>query len=774
MRDHSNRRLARFYLWAVPTVGGTALAYSATDLALHQPPAAWLALTAVATLISSYTIRIPGSVVKLSVSEPLVFLSTLLYGPSAGTVTASIDAVVLSLRLSPKLRTFHRIAFNVGALAISVWPSSHLYYWLTGLNRRAPEYGQLDAFVVPLYVFAAAVFTLNTALVALAVASEKRVSPLKVWRGQFSSFSASYLASAAIAAIIVVLLNAGDFALIALLLPLVVVSVLAVRTTLGRLNDEHQHLLELNRLHISTIETLAMAIDAKDQVTHGHIRRVQRYAVALARALGVTDDKQLRAIEAAALLHDMGKLAIPEFILNKPGRLTPREFAIMKTHAAVGADLLSSIHFPYPVVPIVRHHHENWDGSGYPDGLRGADIPVGARILSVVDCYDALTSHRPYRPALSPDDALEILTQRRGRMYDPLVVDAFVREHAALRAEGDIRDLPEEILAAPQGDTAPASDTPAEPQTAPIQSLRLLAELSPMATGPSTAEVCRQLLHRLRVIAPLEALVLFVPEEDSSNIKAICAEGPAATGLHDLSIPIAERLSGWVAAHRTSVWNSDATLDIGSHAGNHLLSLASGIPLMAADSLLGVLTLYGVEEQSISASQRHAIEALIPSITSSLARAMCRPTDSIDCRSPEVRTAALAALDAILSHDRQQAERVDNAVFAFTLRPIAHSSPEAVEDAAVAFARAFAASGRGVRLVMRMTESHFFCCVPGDCDSSELLRTASSSVNRDKLGGFALECSRISSPLELQDAQRLMIELSSNVPPTGRGTLRVH
>ena len=133
-----------------------------------------------------------------------------------------------------------------------------------------------------------------------------------------------------------------------------------------------------------------MAIDAKDQVTHGHIRRVQRYAVGLARALGISDDRQLRAIEAAALLHDMGKLAIPEFILNKPGKLTASEFAVMKTHAALGADILSSIEFPYPVVPIVRYHHENWDGSGYPEGIRGADIPIGARILSVVDCYDAL------------------------------------------------------------------------------------------------------------------------------------------------------------------------------------------------------------------------------------------------------------------------------------------------------------------------------------------------------------------------------------------------
>ena len=151
----------------------------------------------------------------------------------------------------------------------------------------------------------------------------------------------------------------------------------------------------IERVHMSTIQAFAMAIDAKDQVTHGHIRRVQQYTMETARALGVSDEKQLRAIEAAALLHDTGKLAVPEYILNKPGPLTPAEFEKMKEHAAVGANILKSIDFPYPVEPIVRHHHENWDGRGYPDGLQGQEIPLGARILSVVDCYDALTSDRP-------------------------------------------------------------------------------------------------------------------------------------------------------------------------------------------------------------------------------------------------------------------------------------------------------------------------------------------------------------------------------------------
>ena len=192
---------------------------------------------------------------------------------------------------------------------------------------------------------------------------------------------------------------------------------------------------DVDRLYLSTVETLAMAIDAKDDVTHSHVRRVQAYAVGLARALGMTDEPTLKAIEAAALLHDTGKLAVPEHILNKPGKLTASEFEQMKLHVDVGADILSLVDFPYPVVPIVRCHHENWDGTGYPRGVAGEDIPIGARILSVVDCFDALTSDRPYRRRMTDEAALDILRERSGRMYDPRVVDTFIKVY---------RDIPDD------------------------------------------------------------------------------------------------------------------------------------------------------------------------------------------------------------------------------------------------------------------------------------------------------------------------------------------
>ena len=177
---------------------------------------------------------------------------------------------------------------------------------------------------------------------------------------------------------------------------------------------------------MTPVEMLTAAL-AYDPTTREHIHRVREYAVGLARALGVRSRSLIEAIDEAALLHDIGKVAIPARILNKPGRLTPEEFEQIKRHVDYGADMLASFSLHAAVAPIVRSHHENWDGTGYQSGLGGRAIPLGARIVSVVDCFDALTSDRPYRRRLPLNDALQIVRSRRGTMYDPMVVDAFVR-----------------------------------------------------------------------------------------------------------------------------------------------------------------------------------------------------------------------------------------------------------------------------------------------------------------------------------------------------------
>src|SRR5207244_7114886 len=196
-------------------------------------------------------------------------------------------------------------------------------------------------------------------------------------------------------------------------------------------------------LHLSTIEALALAIDAKDQTAHNHIRRVQLYAVGLARALGVSE-RDIQGVKTAALLHDIGKLAVPEHILSKPGPLTPEEFQKIRAHPKVGADIISAVPFPYPVSPLILSHHERWDGKGYPTGLKGEDIPLGARILSVVDYFDALMAERPYHKAMSFDAAIGLLQQEAGKGLDPAVVAKFIElipgmQEEAVRLEQAVR-----------------------------------------------------------------------------------------------------------------------------------------------------------------------------------------------------------------------------------------------------------------------------------------------------------------------------------------------
>nr|MDQ3803809.1 HD-GYP domain-containing protein [Acidobacteriota bacterium] len=189
--------------------------------------------------------------------------------------------------------------------------------------------------------------------------------------------------------------------------------------------ERMRRLEETARLRLSTIESLAMAIDAKDQTGHGHVRRTQIYAVELGRVLGV-GEAELEALRDGALLHDIGKLAVPEYILNKPGKLTAAEFEKMKIHTSVGGDIVRRVNFPYPVESVVRHHHERWDGAGYPEGLRGEQIPLVARVIAVVDFYDTTRCDRPYRAGLSREESLSMLEGMAGSSFDPLVVEKFI------------------------------------------------------------------------------------------------------------------------------------------------------------------------------------------------------------------------------------------------------------------------------------------------------------------------------------------------------------
>ena len=379
---------------------------------------------------------------------------------------------------------------------------------------------------------------------------------------------------------------------------------------------------------MSTIETLAMAVDAKDQITHGHIRRVQVYTVELAKRLGVSDKHQLEAIAAAALLHDMGKLAIPEHILNKPGKLTSAEFDKMKRHADIGADLLSSIRFPYPVVPIVRHHHEYWNGEGYPSGIAGTDIPLGARILSVVDCFDALTSDRPYRPRLTDSEAFEILRERRGTMYDPLVVDAFVNAYpeiapAAIKAGHDAKSIMN--IAGSQ-----ESDEPALKHIrANASETALLSELDRQLRGVTTTREAVELVSQfLRQLTPATVYAFYRYTPNSDSLTCEVAAGDPHRLMEGLAIPLGQRVTGWSGANLRSSLNSDAALDLTQIAEMFTPPLRSTIstPIIVGEQLIGVLTAYSPKDNAFEEADRYSFERATSLVVDIIAGAATKRT----------------------------------------------------------------------------------------------------------------------------------------------------
>jgi putative nucleotidyltransferase with HDIG domain len=623
----------RGYIGAVAVLGLGTLVHSLYSLYAQPIGGNWYVLAALTLLTGSATVRLPSVPATISISETFVFTSTLLYGPAAGTLTVALDALVISFTLARKGHPGYRLLFNICALPASLWVGAHLFFWSAGL----PPLSTLPAtrggivitdFVRSLALFTACYFALNSWSIAIAIAIERRLPPFKVWKENFAWLSLNYFGGASVAALLVIYSRDLDYGFLAIIVPLLALLYFTFSTAMGRAEDTNRHLSQLNRLYMSTIETLAMAIDAKDQITHGHIRRVQHYAVALARRVGVTDVAQISAIEAASLLHDMGKLAVPEYILNKPGALTPAEFEKMKLHASVGADILGAIEFPYPVVPIVRHHHENWDGSGYPDGLKGTEIPIGARILSVVDCFDALTSDRPYRPRLPDAEAIRILMQRRGTMYDPLIVDTFLSVHPELAAsaEENIGSQKEGLSAITRGglkvDAATATTNIGLNEiNASTEEMLVLYEIARRLSGRITFTDAADIISKhVRRLVPASTCVFFLYDEHKDELVVRNATGEHAGHFADVRIPRGQRLSGWVAANRLSVLNSDPVLDLGEVARSMRPPLRSCLstPLTTSSGLVGVITAYSTQRDAFSENHQRILEAVAGQVAQAL------------------------------------------------------------------------------------------------------------------------------------------------------------
>ena len=584
---------------------------SLKELATSPPGFDWLLLVGLTVLAASFTVKIPSLPLKFSASEAFIFSCVLLFGPAAATVAVVVDALVISFWSRGVRSTPARFLFNVTAPAIAIRVAAEVFFLVSRYEAGEIDKTNIGGLIEEIFGLAFVNFVVSMSLIAGAISLDGGTAALKTWRRNIPAVGINYFVGFSIAIFIVAYFRDINIAALGLVVPVLLVSFFTTRTSIGRLEDANRHVSQINELYISTIEALAMAVDAKDQITHGHIRRVQVFATRLAQKLGVHDQSQLRAIETAALLHDMGKLAIPEFILNKPGKLTAPEFEKMKRHADIGADLLSSISFPYPVIPIVRHHHENWDGTGYPSRLSGHDIPLGARILSVVDCFDALTSDRPYRPRLSEDESFQILRQRSGWMYDPLIVDTFVQVFPeiapdAIRAGQQARSL------VPTFSYDNGPNALEQIRTNAVQS-SILGEYSPaIKNTTSTSELIEVTGQYVGMLTPATVCALFTLEANGYRLTCVASSGDDSKVLSGLCIPHGERTTGWAVAHETVMANSPATLDLEERAGRFRPSLQSALvaPLLRNGRAIGALSVYAVSANAFNDDHQYAVERM--------------------------------------------------------------------------------------------------------------------------------------------------------------------
>lgn len=495
-------------------------------------------------------------------------------------------------RFYPERALQARAIYNYGNGVLATAAMGWVYHALGGKAGHV----DLSTLALPTLGSAFAYYAVNTGGVALAIAWTQNRSPLQEFRRNWAWAWPGYVAGACISAGLLWASQTwrGDTGAL-LLLPPAYLVYYYYRLRSDKVQGDLDHMREMNRLNDAVIGSLAMAIEAKDRYTRKHLNRVREYAVRLCEKLGVPGD-ELEAVRIASLLHDIGKIAIPEEILCKPGKLTTEEFEVIKSHVDIGAAILERIRFPWPVASVVRSHHERWDGLGYPRGLKGEEIPMGGRIISLVDVYDALTSDRPYRKAISREQAVQILRAGSGSQFDPVVVETFI----ALLPEMDAviariqEDADEEDEAFLNSIGELVTSLPARHDE--VEEGAVLQELTDLAQREAGIVVMAPLLaERLGRLVPYTTFALYLKGVDRRTLVPIHASGLWTELLEGMEIRVGEGVTGYVAARKEPLLNAAAALDLARRLrpGENLeLNSTLCVPLTLGEEVVGTLTLY--------------------------------------------------------------------------------------------------------------------------------------------------------------------------------------
>jgi diguanylate cyclase (GGDEF)-like protein/putative nucleotidyltransferase with HDIG domain len=618
----------KLYLFGVLTLGAIVFATTMAHLSVADP-VKFVCFCGLALISAVMKVKLPGITGTLSVTYVVVLIGIADLSLPECMVAGLAAAVVQCFFLAAKRPTLVQASFNATNVAIAIAGCDAVYS-----SRYLHEKG----LGLPMLLTLASVtyFALNTLAVTGIISLTERKPLLRVWKECYLWSFPFFFMGAGFAWGFHLLAAFAGWQLAMLAMPCIYIVYAAYRFYLGRLQNETLHARNMASLHLRTIEALALAIDAKDQTTHDHLQRVQVYATEIARELNLSAE-QIEAIQAASVLHDIGKLAVPEHIISKPGKLTPEEFEKMKIHPVVGAEILERVQFPYPVVPIVRHHHEKWDGSGYPDGLKGEEIPIGARILAAVDGLDALASDRQYRKALPLDEAMQMVTNQAGAAFDPKIVEVLGRRYRELEAKARIQppNLAGLSVNAPAGRGEAPDAGFEETRTsgsvhdkigfltsiaAARQEVQTLFELSgDLGNSLCMKDTLAIFASRLKTLIPHDLICIYACAGDVLNPDYV--EGRERQLFSSLKIPIGEGLSGWVAKHNSSVVNGNPAVEPGylnDPAVITNLKSALAIPLEEDGSAIGVISLYSREDNAFSRDHLRVLQALGPRLGSAM------------------------------------------------------------------------------------------------------------------------------------------------------------
>ncbi len=613
---------ARLYVIAVCVAGALVGGYFAPHTVAR--PGLFIVLLVCSSVASALKVSLPlatsGS--TMSISYAVDFAALLLLGADETMVVAATSAWSQCTFRTQSRAAVYRTLFSMASLVLTVKAAGLVYVWLGG----APPDRMLVLAEIPkpLVGAATAYFVANTLLIATAIALSTKQGIVRVWNENFLWSAPSYFVGALAAAAAAWVVQRGGYWTALLTSAPVYLLYRTYKVYLGRVQDEQRHVQEVSDLHLATIEALALAIDAKDQTAQSHIRRVQVYAAGLARALGMAEH-EIQGVKTAALLHDIGKLAVPEHILSKPGPLTQEEFQKIRIHPQVGAEIISGVPFPYPVAPLILSHHERWDGKGYPAGSKGDDIPLGARILSVVDYFDALMSERPYHKAMSFDAAIGLLRQESGKALDPRVVAMFIEMYPVLAAEADASQTPSRKLTrvaahAPAAQPAVGLVTESAGRKNVFEDIALahreiyaLYEIAQaMGSSLGVADTMALISSKLSNIVPFSCCALFLYNEENETLRCRFATGVQAEQIQQLTIRSGHGLTGWVARNRRPLVNARPSADLEAAGVSWPTSLQSALvcPLVFNERFIGTISVYHIEPSIYTDDHRRLLDRI--------------------------------------------------------------------------------------------------------------------------------------------------------------------